>query len=426
MKWSASYRSSPRKLSVALCLAAVGFAAPLAGGLTIGSPPAMAATVPAAAATGGAALVWGTNDSGQLGTGSDSLPSLVPVTLPVPAGTTITSVRAGCDHGVALTGAGRVLAWGNDFVGALGDGHSGDVNRKAAAVRLPKGTKVKSIASGCQFSLALTTAGQVLAWGTNAQDELGDGVSGGLRSAPVRVRLPGGVKIRAISAGGFFGLALSTTGRVYGWGDDGSGQLGNGTVGPSFRIPVRVHLPGGTKVTALAGGGSSSFALTARGAVLAWGENILGELGRGNETRTISTPGRTLLPKGTRVRSMAAGGDHALALTTTGKLFAWGANGSGQLGNGRVNSAADRPVRVRLPAAVKVTAIAAGLNHSLALTSTGRILAWGDNSVGELGTGSSAAASDTPHQVTLPAGRAALAIGAGPEAFSSLATVRKT
>jgi len=153
--------------------------------------------------------------------------------------------------------------------------------------------------------------------------------------------------------------------------------------------------------------------------VLAWGFNGDGELGNGRTTSS-NVPVRTRLPQGTRVRSVVAGCGSGLALTTKGKILAWGRNDHGQLGNGSTARRSKTPVRVKLRR--KVTAISSGCTDGLARDARGRVLAWGENIDGELGNGSTTS-SNTPVRVKLPA--AAVAIGSGSTAFVSLAITRE-
>ncbi len=147
------------------------------------------------------------------------------------------------------------------------------------------------------------------------------------------------------------------------WGDNQYGQLGNGTVTNSS-TPVAVSLPSGTIVTAIAGGGQHSLALTSTGKVLAWGYNFYGELGNGT-TINSSTPVAVSVPSGTTVSAVAGGGYHSLALTSTGQVLAWGYNVDGELGNG-TTTYSNTPIVVSALQTV-VTAIAAGSQHSLAI-----------------------------------------------------------
>lgn len=418
----AGMRPATRRLAAAAAVAmmatlavpALSAAGAAAAGRT-GSGPGMSAAGQLASARGGNNIrAWGDNGEGQLGNGSTT-PSLTPVLVNVALklGTTITSVRTGCDNSLALTSTGQVLAWGSNGFGQLGDGTTTSSDTPVM-VSLPPGTTVTAIRAGCQFSLALTSTGQVLGWGLNGHGQLGNGTTTN-SDTPVPVRLPGHARVRAISTGGVHSLALVSKRKVLAWGNDTFGELGDGRTGGDRLTPVRVRLPKGVRVTAVAGGGQSSLARTTKGKVLAWGFNGDGELGNGR-TATSDVPVRTRLPHGTRVRGVVAGCGHALALTTKGKILAWGRNDHGQLGNGSSARRSRIPVRVKLRR--KVTAISAGCTHGLARTASGRVLAWGDNFFGELGNGTTTSRR-IPVRVQLPA--AAVAIGSGPVAFVNLA-----
>ena len=106
------------------------------------------------------------------------------------------------------------------------------------------------------------------------------------------------------------------------------------------------------------------MAVTSTGAVFSWGKNYNGDLGNGSTTDS-DVPVKVSLPAGTKVTAVAAGGEHNLAVTSTGAVLAWGYNSDGQLGNGGTG-ASNVPVNVSLPAGTTVTAVAAGALHSLA------------------------------------------------------------
>ncbi len=417
----ASYRGFTRRPAagaVAILAAALALPALPAAGAAAAANRGGSSGRPAAAATGGGLRAWGSDESGQLGDGTTTN-SDVPVKVKLPPGTRITSARAGCDHALALTRQGKVLAWGSNKHGQLGDGTTTSSDTPVR-VMLPPGTKVKAIRAGCRVSLVLTSHGRVLAWGDNIEGQLGDGTTTS-SDIPVRVSLPHGTKATAISLGEAHGLVLTSKHKVLAWGFNDNGQLGDGTTTNSD-TPVRVRLPHGVKVTAIAAGGVHSLARTGKGKVLAWGDGFEGQLGNGTTTSS-DIPVRVRLPKRTRVRGLFAGCFHSLALTTKGKLLAWGDNRDGQLGDGTVRDRL-RPVRTRLPHGAKVTTISAACFHSLARTAKGHVLAWGINSRGELGDGSTAN-SPLPVRVQLPAGLAAIAIGAGPGADFSLAIVHR-
>lgn len=374
---------------------------------------------PAAAARSGTLLAWGDNRDGQLGDGSRTSRK-IPVAVRLPHGTTVTSVRSGCSFTLALTSAGRVLAWGSNSAGQLGDGTT-KRRTTPVRVRLPRGTSVTAIRAGCDFSLALTSKGRVLAWGDNSDGELGTGTTTSSRT-PVAVKLAKGTKVRAVSAGGQHSLAITSTGRVLAWGVNFDLQLGDGTTATERHRPVAVKLPAGVTVTAAAAGNDHSLALTRAGGVLAWGSDRDGGLGDGSPDNS-DIPVRPMLPRGTIARGLFAGCGDGLALTGTGHLLAWGRNSDGQLGDG--NSGVIEPaVQVKLPVGSTATAISTGCQHSMAVTTTGQLLAWGDNIRGQLGDGTTQDRT-TPVPVKLAVGLTVIAIGSGPASSSSFAIVRK-
>jgi alpha-tubulin suppressor-like RCC1 family protein len=364
----------------------------------------LSAAAPAAAAPARAPLpqtiqAWGSNAYGELGNGTTTDSSL-PGPVKIPAHTQFTSARCllSC---LAVTTTGQVYAWGNNTEGQLGDGTTKQ-RLTPVRVHLPAGTKVTAVRPGAYYTLALTASGKVLAWGSNADGQLGTGSTKSSR-LPVPVKLPTGVTVKAISAGEDNGLALTATGQVLSWGANASGQLGTGTTKGRL-TPGRVSLPKGTTVASIAAGPLSGYAVTKGGGMLAWGLNNHGQLGDGT-TRQRDKAVRVALPKGTTVVAAVSGDLHVLALTKGGKVLAWGTNQVGQLGIGTTTER-HRPVFVSLPTGTKVSALAAGKDYSLALTDEGvqpgpsraagrlpvvhGILAWGGNEAGQLGTGTTA------------------------------------
>jgi alpha-tubulin suppressor-like RCC1 family protein len=374
----------------------------LAGAIVSASPLETQA-VGSSGTSGGSAWAWGYNGQGQLGNGTTT-DSSTPVAVSLPSGTTVTAIASGSVHSLALTSTGQVLAWGYNYDGELGNGTTTttagcDCISTPVAVSLPSGITVTAIAGGQFHSLALTSTGQVLAWGSNSYGQLGNGSTTN-SSTPVAVSLPSGTTVTAIAGGGLHSLALTSTGHVLAWGWNGSGQLGNGTT-TSSSTPVVVSLLPGITVTAIAGGFGHSLALTSTGQVLAWGLNTSGQLGNGSTTNS-STMVAVNLPSGTTVTAIAGGAYHSLALTSTGQVLAWGRNAYGELGNGSTANSST-PVAVSLPSGATVTAIAGGYYHSLALTSTGQVLAWGYNANGELGNGTTTNSSTPVVVSSLPA-----------------------
>jgi alpha-tubulin suppressor-like RCC1 family protein len=201
-----------------------------------------------------------------------------------------------------------------------------------------------------------------------------------------------------VQAGAAHSLALKFDGTVYAWGSNAYGQLGNGTNIDSSN-PVQVRNL--SNVVAIAAGLYHNLAITSDGSVWAWGLNTSGQLGN-NTAVSASLPVKVLVTSGTTTAplggafAIAAGGSHSL-IATNGGLMATGLNGSGQLGNGTNTSS-----MLAIPASLSgVTALAAGRNHSVALTTAGQVWTWGDSTFGQLGNGGTTA-SNVPVPVTLP------------------------
>ena len=330
---------------------------------------------------------------------------------------------AGAGSTAAGTASKHLLAWGSGGDGQLGDGSTTSEDTPVAA-NLPAGTKVTQVRAGCFHTLALTSKGHVLAWGSNVEGQLGSGTTTN-SITPVRVLLPAGTKATAIGAGENFSLARTSKGHELAWGLNINGQLGNGTTTNSS-TPVRVLLPAGAVVTTMTAGENFALAGTSGGGLFAWGANNLGQFGDGTTASSDIPVEVFILTRGPSIGhlvSLAAGSGHTLALFSSGALLAWGGNGQGELGNGTTTSS-DTPVGVLLPAGAQVTAIRGGEFDSMALTAKGHVLTWGYDADGELGDGSNAS-SDTPVRVTLPSGWRALEVGSGPLARYMLAIVGK-
>ena len=379
--------------------------------------PARPVTANPALATTGGALAWGDGANGQLGNGKTT-DRLLPSPVQLPPRTKITDVRAGCFHTVALTSTGTVLAWGSNNLGQLGNGTTTN-STTPVKVKLPAGVKITQVRAGCFDSLALTSTGQVLAWGGNQEGQLGNGTTVD-SDIPVHVSLPAGTTVTGIAAGDAHSLARTNTGQMLAWGFNPEGQLGDGTT-VDRHSPVPVALPAGVTVTGIAAGEFHSLAITSTGGALAWGFNVEGELGNGT-SQSSDVPVPVSLPVGTTVKAVIAGCEHSLAITSTGQVLAWGSDLFGELGNGTTGDGSTTPVSASLPPGTTVKAIRAGCEHSLALTTGAQVLAWGLGDNGRLGNGGTAS-SDVPALVKLPAGTVPTAVGAGPTASVSFAVV---
>jgi alpha-tubulin suppressor-like RCC1 family protein len=316
------------------------------------------------------AWAWGANYNGQLGDGT-SIERHVAVRVQNLSG--LLTVAAGSAHNLALKNDHTVWTWGLNSNGQLGDG---TVFARVVPVQVSNLSGVTAIAGAWYHSLALKNDGTVWAWGWNMFGQLGDGTNND-RHTPVQVRNLSGVT--AIAANGDHSLALKSDGTLWAWGENFYGQLGDGTT-VHRNTRVQVHNLAG--VTCMAAGSSHSLALMHDGTVRAWGQNVAGALGDGT-TIDRHTPVQVSNLSG--VKALAAGIGFSLALKTDGTVWAWGTNDFGQQGDG-TNNDHHTPVQVSTNVS-GVIAIAAGGGHSLAVRSNAIVQAWGQNTDGQLGDG---------------------------------------
>ena len=336
------------------------------------------------------ALAWGQNLFRQLGAGTADAFSDVP--LSVVGLKFVTAVAAGGTHSLALLANGTVVAWGNNEFGQLGDGSTTIAPVPVAVSGL---TGIKAIAAGESHSLALLADGTVMAWGDNEGGQLGDGND---QESEVPVAVKGLSGVRAIAAGGDHSLALMSNGTVMAWGENEAGELGNGGT-KSSDVPVAVK--GLSHVSGIAAGGEFSLALLGDGAVDGWGSDGSGQIGTGVEEKEEGEGERSEVPIPVEglsgATAIAAGDDHALALVG-GTVIAWGEDSYGELGDGRI--VAREPTPVAVGGLSGVVAIAAGGQDSAALLGGGSVMTWGIDRFGELGDGAGGSPSDVPVPVS--------------------------
>jgi alpha-tubulin suppressor-like RCC1 family protein len=217
--------------------------------------------------------------------------------------------------------------------------------------------------------------------------------------------LGGAEVVRMVVGVGDHVMILDDTGQLWGWGSNSRGQLGDGTTTNAATL-VAVDQSGlrGWSAIDVAIGGATSYALDDLGRVWVWGSNENVGLGDGSTREEVewrSLPGLVQLPEDTRISAIASsGGDFALALDETGQLWSWGRNMFGQLGDGTEEM---RPVPVKVDQSAlgdaTIISMAAGLRHTLALDSLGRLWAWGNGCCGVLGTRDSRESRSTPVRV---------------------------
>ena len=279
----------------------------------------------------------------------------------------------------------------------------------AAAVEagaLDAGPPAVAVTVGASHACALTGEGAVLCWGDNRDGQLGDG-STTQHSAPVLVT---GLTrpVRAIAAGDQHTCALDSAGAVLCWGSNASGALGDGATAAQSTTPVLVTgLSSG--VVALAAGGATTCAAMASGGVVCWGANTSGQVGDGSTTnRSAPSAVKGVLgsvPAG--AASLAPAGDHTCLIAKGGSVECSGDDNNGALGNGG-NESVDTFVSSGLMSGV--VAVTAGLAVTCTLIDDGTVQCWGFGGDGELGNGV-AETSETPIPVVGLSGVTSLAAG---------------
>jgi len=335
----------------------------------------------------GTVWAWGANSGGQLGDGTTTRRS-APVQVLAAAGKPLTGVKAiaaGYSHSVALKTDGTVWAWGYNATGQVGDGST---TSRSYPVRMGSLTGVTQIAAGYQSTLVLRQNGTVWVVGDNRDGLVGDGTFGGQLNSPVQVQGLSGVSV--IGAGWWHALALKASGsQVWGWGGNSYGELGSAGAVPRQLTPVRIA--GLDGATVLGPGLWQSLTLRPGGVVWTVGANNHGQLGIGSTTNT-STPVR--VTGISAVKALVGGQTHSVALKTDGTVWTWGANDKGQLGTGIVGGQRTLPGPV--PGLSGVIALDTFFQFTVVLKSDGTVWAWGSNSFGQLGDGTT---SDQPSPV---------------------------
>ena len=298
-----------------------------------------------------------------------------------------TGDQGACSVGVTACLAGQVVCNENtqpsaEICNRIDDDCNGLVDD--GAVGCEGGTVVAAATGGSGHSLALASDGSVWAWGRNDHGQLGDG-TGENRAAPGPV--PGLTNVTTISTTGWSSMAVRSDGTAWGWGNN-YGQLGDGT-STERHTPVQVLL---ADVAAVSHGSKHSLAVLSDGTVWSWGFNSIGgSLGLGTIAGNVRYSPQHVSSIAD-VIAVATGLDHSLALRSDGTVWAWGDNTAGQLGSGSLTG---RSTPRQISGLTDVTAIAAGYFHSVALRSDGTVWAWGRNGEGQIGDG-------TQSQRTLP------------------------
>ncbi|MBI0071407.1 InlB B-repeat-containing protein [Bifidobacterium apousia] len=348
-------------------------------------------------------MKWKTSDALH---GDDTGGSKITLTPPKPRAVRFAQASSGRYHTLAVGSDGHVYAWGNQASGGLGN--SKDSGTATTPVRITENDAIRgkifiAVSAGDAYSMALASDGTVYTWGSNGKGQLGNGTTGNYSTEPVKAQT-GNAKITAISAGRAYAMALASDGTVYTWGNNGKGQLGNGSSdGGSHPSPTKVTAL--SNITAISAGFTTGTALDSQGHAWAWGENSKGQLGNGalgdNPTPTRVQDLDTGQPDARFYIAISAGYQHVLALDTDHDLYGWGSGTAiGSTTDTNVSTKGSTKISFG-DETVNITAISAGDDGSEAIDTNGRIYTWGNQGYGQLGNGNSDAWQTNPKAITL-------------------------
>ncbi|MGO3884685.1 MAG: RCC1 domain-containing protein [Mycetocola sp.] len=383
-------------------------------------------------ATDGVLYGWGSNNRGGLGNGTtDVALSFTPVTISGTAleGKTIKQISVARQHSLALDEDGRVYTWGETLLAGQPENVLTPIAVPTAGTPM-EGKRIVQVSAGVFYSLAVDSDGVVYGWGSNMLNQLGMPPESRIVNTPQAVITAGtpmeGKRIVSVAAGEMHSAAIDSEGKVYTWGFNRMGALGNSTTA-NAPIPVAVTTAGtameGKKVAQVALGMEHTLAVTSDGQLFAWGNNSDDQAGvnfSGNvalvaRPTPVAVTGSPL--EGKKFTTVRAVHTSSAALDSDGKVYTWGVNTAGQLGVGHTS-------RVRALQAVrtigtpmegkKITDLSLGSSRALARAADGSAYAWGynyDRSLGadapQLGIASSPISVDPiPENISVSLGSA--------------------
>lgn len=342
-------------------------------------------------------FMWGSNLNGQIGYGqllSPKKPINITEYFDLKEGERIVSIDLGGAHSAALTSQGRLFMWGRNSTKQV-DGVGGDDQYLprdiTSSFNISDNDRIIQISLGFNHSSVLTSQGRVFLWGSNSYGQVGNGqtTTASIFELTNQFILDIDDKIIQLKLGRYFSTALSSKGRVFTWGRNNLGQLGDGSTN-NRNLPVEItnkfNIEESDKIIKVSPGSQHNAALSLSGKVYTWGANGIGQLGN-NSTINRNTPVEIThqfnLFDIESITNIIGGGDSSSAITSVGRVFIWGRNSEGQLGIGVDDLCSEIPVEIGskfdLRTNEKITHITLAQEHTMAVTSHGRLLAWGDN-----------------------------------------------
>ncbi|MEO6787402.1 MAG: hypothetical protein ABI318_14820, partial [Chthoniobacteraceae bacterium] len=313
---------------------------------------------------------WGDNTNGELGY-QGHLPQPVAAQFGP-----IASAVGGDGHTAVIKSDGTLWLFGYNANGQLGIGSS-DSGQHPVPVQLQPGTQWISVAAGGLHTAAVRSDGTMWTCGYNSYGGLGDGTTI-QRNGPVQVGTD--TNWLRVSAGYYFTVGLRTDGTLWAWGYNSDGEMGNGITSSNQLVPVQVGTASDWATVAC--GGYHVLAVNQNGSLWAWGQNASGQIGDGTTTTPRSSP--VQVGTATNWRGISPGQYHSVATRTDGTLWSWGYNFYGELGDGTTTNHSS-PVQVGTDSTWK--SAAAGFYHTYATKLDGTLWSWGYNFYNQLGNG---------------------------------------
>ena len=344
---------------------------------------------------------WGRNHKGQLGNGStvDSSKPVAVNTTGVLAGKTIKQISSGAYHTCVIASDDKVYCWGENSDGRLGNNSTAN-SSVPVAVNMSgvlAGKTIKQISSGHYHTCAVASDDKVYCWGSNEDGGLGNG-SASVSPVPVAVNTTGvlaGKTIKYLSAGpAYHTCAIASDDKVYCWGKNKNGELGNGTIIDS-NVPVAVNMSGvlaGKTIKQMSVGSYNTCVIASDDKVYCWGGNGHGQVGN-NSTTDSSIPvavNTTGVLAGKTIKQISVGHYRACVIDSDDKMYCWGNNMGGALGNGSTANS-HVPVSVNMSGVLAgkiIRRISIGAFHTCVDATDNKIYCWGSNNYGQLGNNS--------------------------------------
>jgi len=316
---------------------------------------------------------WGLNTNGALGDNSITHRSSPVQT--IAGGTNWKLVASGRYHTPCIKTDGTLWTWGLNTDGQLGD--NSITHRSSPVQTVAGGTNWKQVASGRYHTACIKTDGTLWLWGRNTNGQLGDN-SVTHRSSPVQT-VAGGTNWKLVSCGGYHTASIKTDGTLWLWGRNTNGQLGDNSV-IRKSSPVQT-VAGGTNWKLVSCGGYHTASIKTDGTLWLWGLNTYGELGD-NAIVNKSSPVQTVAG-GTNWKLVAGGNYHTASIKTDGRLWLWGRNSSGELGDNTITYKSS-PVQT-VAGGTNWKLVSCGGIHTSCIKTDGTLWLWGQNTNGQLG-----------------------------------------